>query len=131
MPAGMASVGERFDTVATCRSGIATVRPVFQGSETPLNNPQTFISSSACNLRPGVGPDDMGDFENHINDVLGRSGLKKRPLLGSAWMRDHFPKENARFAQQTVSKKWQDGIFETSCSLFLMSRLVVGWPPMF
>ncbi len=32
-------------------------------------------------------------------------------------MRDHFQKKNARFAQQTASKKCQDGIFEASCNV--------------
>ncbi len=40
-------------------------------------------------------------------------------------MRDHFPKENARFAQQTVSKKCQDGIFEIGCSPILNVRCTV------
>ena len=67
----MASVGERFNTVATCRSGIMAISPVFLGSDNDGPSEQAFVSAFGCNLRPGVGPDNISDLNGHISSVLG------------------------------------------------------------
>lgn len=69
----MSKVDARFDELETCEANIATVRPIFMGGEAAPGSDSTFISSNACTLRHGVGPDDLADLEGHINGVL--SGL--------------------------------------------------------
>jgi hypothetical protein len=69
----MAGVRDRFYSVANCSSGISVVMPVFQ-RVAPGEAAPNLISSSACQLRRGAGPDDVDDLRGHINDVMTSMG---------------------------------------------------------
>ncbi|MFP6836988.1 MAG: hypothetical protein VB948_12885 [Pseudomonadales bacterium] len=67
----MASVLPRFYTVASCREELGTMNTVFQrdGGDGPV-----FLSSYACNYRPGAGPGSQADLNSHIVGALEAMG---------------------------------------------------------
>ncbi len=74
-------VGERFQAVAECQTGIMGISPVFLGADTDGPNEESFVSVSACSPRPGVGPDDIADLNGHISGVLGNLDTHKSFVL--------------------------------------------------
>lgn len=73
--ADMAAADERFDTVASCISNIATVNQFFEREVEPEEGDDTVVvSSSACQFRHGVGAAQVPDLMDHIAGVLGEMG---------------------------------------------------------
>ena len=67
----MAAVGARFESVATCQSGLLSREVVFDGGEFEIENPPAVISSNACMMRDGVDRSDVDDLFGHARSVLG------------------------------------------------------------
>lgn len=73
--ADMAAADDRFDTVASCTSNIATVNQFFEREVEPVEGDDTVVvSSSACQFRHGVGAAHVPDLTGHIAGVLGEMG---------------------------------------------------------
>lgn len=68
---------ERFTTVATCTSLLATRREFFAaGGEVNLDPGRgAVINAGACNYRRGHGEDDLDDLVGHLGAVMTDAGL--------------------------------------------------------
>jgi hypothetical protein len=76
-PEGQAA-DERFASVATCSSSLATRRLFFQ-AEGELNvDPAegAVLNVGACNYRHGHGPEDLDDLVGHAGTIMGNAGVK-------------------------------------------------------
>ena len=69
--ADMAAVGERFDSVADCNSGLLNREVIFDGGKFEIENPPAVIGSNACMLKKGVRTGDLDDLWSHAKMVLG------------------------------------------------------------
>ncbi len=78
---GQASM-DRFNSVATCQSGLAMRRQFFQAPGEFSGDPDSgaIISSARCNFREGHGQDDVDDLLDHAAQVLGSLGLENGML---------------------------------------------------
>ena len=74
-PEGQASQA-LFDQVAQCSSAVGLRRQIYDGGEFEID-PPAIVSSSACNLREGVGMSDLEDLWAHIRGVLDGMGTEK------------------------------------------------------
>mgnify|MGYP000067032695 CR=1 FL=1 len=77
----MTSVIERFNSVMSCKSSLASRETIFAGGDSPVANPPAIISSNACMMKAGVQPDNMNDLKAHIKGVLGSIPGYKNSLL--------------------------------------------------
>ena len=72
----MANVDARFNTVVDCTASLGAIAPVFQRAapDPDRAGEPAFVGGSACNFRPGMGPDSFRDLRNHLNGVLSTMG---------------------------------------------------------
>lgn len=68
--AEMAEVQAGFDSVVKCTSALGTRNLIFDGGGLDLT-PPVIITSSTCNLNPGVGAADLEDLWGHVRGTLG------------------------------------------------------------
>lgn len=80
----------RFNRVSTCRSALFSEEQVFAGDE-PLGDGPFYITSAACNFRPGADASSLPDLNAHANGYLSQAGthdsfilLQRTPVTGSA-----------------------------------------------
>lgn len=66
----LASVGTRFDAVATCTANLGAIRGVFQDPSVMAEDP-SFVALNACSARGTMSPGDIQDLRGHINGALG------------------------------------------------------------
>jgi hypothetical protein len=92
----MEAVGARYDSVATCTNGLATVTAVLPPPEGSNATPDGgTLVTYACRFQPGRGPDALPDLGSHIAEVnkgLGDAGLNAVfqiiPMNGNPQMPD-------------------------------------------
>ncbi|MDA1076503.1 MAG: hypothetical protein O3A63_17360 [Proteobacteria bacterium] len=69
----LADVQGRFDAVADCSPGLATITPTFQ-RVAPGATGNVLISAFTCFFNKGVSEADMGDLTSHVNGVFSAMG---------------------------------------------------------
>ncbi len=79
--APMEKVNERFNSVMTCNSAIASREVVYNSGELTGSNPTVIIASTACMVRPDVSAENLEDLWSHVRAVLGRIDAYKNHLL--------------------------------------------------
>ncbi len=79
--APMEKVNERFNSVMTCNSAIASREVVYNSGELTGSNPTVMIASTACMVRPDVSAENLEDLWSHVRAVLGRIDAYKNHLL--------------------------------------------------
>lgn len=68
-------VQARFDAAIKCKPRLSTIMPMFEREGADDGGSDTnIVSTSACQLMPGVGPEEIGDLRTHISGVLGGMG---------------------------------------------------------
>jgi hypothetical protein len=82
---------ERFNRVSTCRSALFSEEQVYAGNEQLSGGGPFYITSAACNFRPGADASSLPDLNAHANDYLSQAGthddfilLQRTPVTGSA-----------------------------------------------
>lgn len=78
----LATVGARFDAVATCTANLGAIRPVFQDRSAMAEDP-TFIALNACSARGTMSAGDIQDLRGHINGTLGSMDSFKNVFMFS------------------------------------------------
>ncbi len=69
----MQSVNERFERLASCSSFLLLQEQIYNGGEA-MTGETAYLTSSACNLREGMGPIEFADLRNHLTGYLKAAG---------------------------------------------------------